>query len=379
MTPEQIIRLLGLSPHPEGGHYRETWRHDNGGERGAGTAIYYLLREGERSHWHRIDATETWHFYAGSPLELSTYREGGEPVLRVLGAGPRRRTAAAGLRRTQGMAGRATAWPMDTRRLHRLASVRLRTLRDGPGRLDADRPVGPSAVIPLRFGWGALDRYLENGNVANRSDADLEAPRALLGGRNRVWRGGSTRAKRSGSAPRRAMPSSRRRCLRSVARRELRSIGTLGVDPDAARHPSVRPPDGDHSRSLLLGPPGHQRKRRAVPRTDRRHGHATRRASGGLSKAATRGAPSDFRTGFAIGGSCKPRRPRKAVQTIAELRDVELGYELARARSELGGGRGRAARQEVEHWKRLAHRIEVAIGGVLGWAVGGRADPSVAR
>ena len=52
-----IIRLLDLKPHPEGGHYRETWRADAAlGERSAGTAIYYLLGEGEISHWHRIDA-----------------------------------------------------------------------------------------------------------------------------------------------------------------------------------------------------------------------------------------------------------------------------------------------------------------------------------
>ena len=67
-----IISLLGLRPHPEGGHYRETWRADAAtGERAAGTSIYYLLQAGERSHWHRVDATEIWHFYAGDPLELS--------------------------------------------------------------------------------------------------------------------------------------------------------------------------------------------------------------------------------------------------------------------------------------------------------------------
>lgn len=71
MTPDDIIALLGLQPHPEGGYYAETWRHqpDDGG-RGAGTAIYYLLRAGEKSHWHRVDAAEMWHFYAGGPLEL---------------------------------------------------------------------------------------------------------------------------------------------------------------------------------------------------------------------------------------------------------------------------------------------------------------------
>lgn len=66
MHAHDVIRDLGLAPHPEGGWYRETWREP------AVTAIYYLLKEGERSHWHRVDATEIWHFYDGDPLELST-------------------------------------------------------------------------------------------------------------------------------------------------------------------------------------------------------------------------------------------------------------------------------------------------------------------
>lgn len=67
-----IIRALGLKPHPEGGWYAETHRTlAPDGARPAGTAIYYLLSARERSHWHRIDATEVWHFYAGDPLELS--------------------------------------------------------------------------------------------------------------------------------------------------------------------------------------------------------------------------------------------------------------------------------------------------------------------
>jgi predicted cupin superfamily sugar epimerase len=69
-----IVERLGLQPHPEGGWYAETWRHDpGGGGRGAGTAIYYLLAAGQRSHWHRVDATEVWHFYAGDPLRLHVY------------------------------------------------------------------------------------------------------------------------------------------------------------------------------------------------------------------------------------------------------------------------------------------------------------------
>jgi hypothetical protein len=70
---DDVIAALGLRPHPEGGFFRETWRHEApDGVRGAGTAIYFLLRAGDRSHWHRVDADELWHFHAGAPLVLST-------------------------------------------------------------------------------------------------------------------------------------------------------------------------------------------------------------------------------------------------------------------------------------------------------------------
>ena len=79
-----IVRRLGLRPHPEGGWYAETWRHDEGaGGRGAGTAIYYLLAAGQRSHWHRVDATEIWHHYAGAPLRLRIHA-GDVPTEQVL-------------------------------------------------------------------------------------------------------------------------------------------------------------------------------------------------------------------------------------------------------------------------------------------------------
>lgn len=73
----QIVEALGLAPHPEGGWFRETWRAEaRPGERAAGTAIYYLLEAGQVSRWHRIDATETWHWYAGAPLRLSLSADG---------------------------------------------------------------------------------------------------------------------------------------------------------------------------------------------------------------------------------------------------------------------------------------------------------------
>ena len=72
LAAADIVRLLDLAPHPEGGHFRETFRdvrRDESG-RAASTTIYFLLARGERSHWHRIDAVEVWHFYAGAPLRL---------------------------------------------------------------------------------------------------------------------------------------------------------------------------------------------------------------------------------------------------------------------------------------------------------------------
>jgi len=77
LTADEIIAALGLSAHPEGGWFRETWRAETApGERSAGTAIYYLLKAGERSHWHRVDAAEIWHYYAGAPLRLSLSTDG---------------------------------------------------------------------------------------------------------------------------------------------------------------------------------------------------------------------------------------------------------------------------------------------------------------
>jgi predicted cupin superfamily sugar epimerase len=71
-TAAEIISLLDLQPHPEGGHYRETFRDDRGdGQRAASTAIYFLLAAGEISRWHRVDAAELWHWHAGAPLLLS--------------------------------------------------------------------------------------------------------------------------------------------------------------------------------------------------------------------------------------------------------------------------------------------------------------------
>ena len=72
LTAVEVIARLGLEPHPEGGHFRETFRDDrtDAAGRARSTAILFLLAAGERSHWHRVDAAEVWHHYAGAPLLL---------------------------------------------------------------------------------------------------------------------------------------------------------------------------------------------------------------------------------------------------------------------------------------------------------------------
>ena len=84
LSATEVVRLLGLKPHPEGGHFRETFRDSQTvGGRATSTAIYFLLARGERSHWHRIDAAEHWHHYAGAPLKLDTALGEAGPVASV--------------------------------------------------------------------------------------------------------------------------------------------------------------------------------------------------------------------------------------------------------------------------------------------------------
>ena len=85
ISAADIIRLLDLKPHPEGGHYRQTFcdPHTIDGRHAASTAIYFLLARGQRSHWHKVDAVEVWHYYAGAPLHLETAVNDRGPVERV--------------------------------------------------------------------------------------------------------------------------------------------------------------------------------------------------------------------------------------------------------------------------------------------------------
>ena len=93
LTAQDVIRLLELKPHPEGGHYRETFRDPRTVTgRAASTAIYFLLARGERSHWHRVDAVETWHWHAGAALTLTVHDSDQTTVIRLgsdLAAGER--------------------------------------------------------------------------------------------------------------------------------------------------------------------------------------------------------------------------------------------------------------------------------------------------
>ncbi|MDF2368895.1 cupin domain-containing protein [Sneathiella sp.] len=89
LTAADIIQRLKMQPHPEGGHFVETFRDDltlPETNRALSTAIYYLLEKGDRSHWHRVDAVEIWHYYAGAPLTLSIAAEDAPSEEWILGA-----------------------------------------------------------------------------------------------------------------------------------------------------------------------------------------------------------------------------------------------------------------------------------------------------
>ncbi len=77
LKAEEVISTLNLAPHPEGGWYRETYRAPSpDGTRGAATSILFLLKEGEASHWHRVDASEIWIHQGGGALELQIAQNG---------------------------------------------------------------------------------------------------------------------------------------------------------------------------------------------------------------------------------------------------------------------------------------------------------------
>ncbi len=93
LKADDVVRILDLKPHPEGGYFRETFRDSRMTDgRAASTAIYFLLPHGQRSHWHKVDAAEVWHWYAGAPLSLLMTADGRNEVIRLgpdLAAGER--------------------------------------------------------------------------------------------------------------------------------------------------------------------------------------------------------------------------------------------------------------------------------------------------
>ena len=128
LSAQDVIRLLDLKPHPEGGHFRETFRDARPVEgRAASTAIYFLLARGESSHWHRVDAVEVWHWYAGAPLMLEISQTPGCIERVMLGCnlnGGERPQAVVQAPAWQA----AIAWRVDACWLHGCAGLRIRGL-----------------------------------------------------------------------------------------------------------------------------------------------------------------------------------------------------------------------------------------------------------
>ena len=127
----EIVRLLDLHPHPEGGFFRETFRDPARDARGraVSTLIYFLLDAGQVSRWHKVDATEVWHFYAGAPLEITISQNGSETSLHRLGpdlfAGERPAVGRSGALLAEG----DEPGSVDARWLRRRAGLRILRLR----------------------------------------------------------------------------------------------------------------------------------------------------------------------------------------------------------------------------------------------------------
>lgn len=85
MNAREIVDLLGLEPHPEGGYYKQMFADTASDERAYSTAIYYLLEGGSAGRWHRVDSAEVWHYYAGAPLRLTISPDGVTTSEQILG------------------------------------------------------------------------------------------------------------------------------------------------------------------------------------------------------------------------------------------------------------------------------------------------------
>ena len=131
MDADEIIARYELTPHPEGGQYREIFRASaEDGSRGAVTSIYYLLRAGELSAWHRVDAVEIWHYHAGDALRLELSLDGVEIKSHRLGVG--RGCVASGRGSRRCLAKRASGGRLDTGRVHGSTSFRVRRASSWP-------------------------------------------------------------------------------------------------------------------------------------------------------------------------------------------------------------------------------------------------------
>jgi len=139
---ETVIRLLDLKPHPEGGFFRETFRDTLGPDgRARSSLIYFLLRAGEISAWHRIDAVEAWHHYAGAPLRLSLWQSGKSLQTIDLGSAlrsgerPQAVVPAGFWQKAESLGDQPSG--LESCRLQRCSGFRVLALRGRPARLAA--------------------------------------------------------------------------------------------------------------------------------------------------------------------------------------------------------------------------------------------------
>ena len=209
---------------------------------------------------------------------------------------------------------------------------------------------------PRDWGVGPAIVYLEFGNVTHRTGLDFDSLERCL-------REGLAGAE--GIDPRSTLGCDldatdadvARALVRAVAAADIDELGTMSLDPNAARHPSIRPPTEVTADPSFLGRLGTADSAElSVEHIDDMPTLLAVLRAG--SRRQRRAALTQVRERIADRRLLQTDATRKAIQTVSELRDVELGYELAATRVELPGSAGREARQEHEQWKRLAQRVD---------------------
>ena len=143
LSAAEVIELLDLKPHPEGGHFRETFRDrlKISNTRAASSAIYFLLARGQRSCWHKIDAVEIWHYHAGASLELQVALHDTGPTTRLNSrTRPHEGRKTAGHCPSAGLAVGSQSGRLDVGRLHGCAGIRVCGLGGGARRMDPALP-----------------------------------------------------------------------------------------------------------------------------------------------------------------------------------------------------------------------------------------------